>query len=501
MTTNSDSIFPQFSLTELTAIVRPWMTRMRWYTGQPDDDITLTHALRLGQESDQCTSAMFLIRAPHALFNVPLTFRRLTDRSGSLTSLTAEPIGIMRGDIGVFDATDDPHGQYALLGSVLRTEYQATSEAPATHIPFAPTGTLAAPPEHCTASDGAIGTTEGYLPAMTLQSTVFHNDQTPIVSSTRLRSEQSNTSIIFRFASPESAPKSACAGIIMKVFRVLSSGMNPDVELQSALDRSQCGCVVRQFGAAVAHWDNKSTHALFAQEFLDGAVDAWQIFTNHPDTGMDENTRENIRTLGLMTRAMHEALAREFPTRPIGPTDRDAIRATWDTRATQALTDAPELAQYRAAITAIFDAAMDSPWPAVQRIHGDYHLGQVIYSAQRQQWYALDFEGEPLRPLAERVAPDLALRDVAGMLRSFDYASGTRQRAGASGEASEQWCAQAQQSFLDGYGDIPSTYRPLLRALVLDKALYEVSYEYASRPDWIDIPVRGILKIIGQEKQ
>jgi 1,4-alpha-glucan branching enzyme len=92
--------------------------------------------------------------------------------------------------------------------------------------------------------------------------------------------------------------------------------------------------------------------------------------------------------------------------------------------------------------------------PDLQQVHGDYHLGQVLHHAERG-WIVLDFEGEPLRPLSERLAPDLALRDVAGMLRSFDYAArhaslGTDDSDGSA--AAQAWAVQCREAFLDGYG-------------------------------------------------
>ncbi|GMA88683.1 hypothetical protein GCM10025868_39330 [Angustibacter aerolatus] len=150
--------------------------------------------------------------------------------------------------------------------------------------------------------------------------------------------------------------------------------------------------------------------------------------------------------------------------------------------------------------------------PALQRVHGDYHLGQVLDAGPVRGWVLLDFEGEPLRPLAERSEPDLALRDVAGMLRSFDYAAGHVVVAAPDGSAvdpaalaeqAERWSASCRDAFCRGYATVaghdPREDAALLRALELDKALYEVVYETANRPAWLPIPLRAVDRLLGAD--
>lgn len=129
----------------------------------------------------------------------------------------------------------------------------------------------------------------------------------------------------------------------------------------------------------------------------------------------------------------------------------------------------------------------------LQHIHGDLHLGQALY-AEESGWRILDFEGEPMRPVSERLRPDLPVRDVAGVLRSFDYAA-------AVGETTDpEWVADARSAFLGGYASEHSDkLNPeLLQALELDKALYEVGYESANRPDWVGIPLAGVDRILAE---
>ena len=130
--------------------------------------------------------------------------------------------------------------------------------------------------------------------------------------------------------------------------------------------------------------------------------------------------------------------------------------------------------------------------PPTQRVHGDYHLGQCLHSSK--SWYAIDFEGEPLRPLEERTAPDQVERDIAGMLRSFDYA---RVEGGADGD----WLNRARLAFLSGYfgeEQLPGPALVVLRAFEVEKALYEVRYEAEQRPDWVTIPLEALMLLLPQ---
>ena len=133
--------------------------------------------------------------------------------------------------------------------------------------------------------------------------------------------------------------------------------------------------------------------------------------------------------------------------------------------------------------------------PPLQRIHGDYHLGQVLHS-DAQGFRILDFEGEPLRPIKERVRPDVALRDVVGMLRSFDYAGAMAGKE--NGRDMGEWTSAVSDAFLEGYssrsGAPVDTDGVLFRALWLDKALYEVVYEERNRPDWVRVPADAVVR-------
>jgi maltokinase len=132
-------------------------------------------------------------------------------------------------------------------------------------------------------------------------------------------------------------------------------------------------------------------------------------------------------------------------------------------------------------------------------VHGDLHLGQVLRSGDR--WYVTDFEGEPLAPLADRTRPDFAVRDVAGLVRSFDYAAAV---GGLRGSSATAWSSTARRAALHAYDEAAGTTLAdgtgpagcLLRALELDKALYEAVYERRNRPDWLPIPLAGLDRLL-----
>lgn len=145
------------------------------------------------------------------------------------------------------------------------------------------------------------------------------------------------------------------------------------------------------------------------------------------------------------------------------------------------------------------------------RIHGDFHLGQVLVAGS--DVIIIDFEGEPLKPLHERRAKLSPMRDVAGMVRSFDYAAGIVEREGqlsASGRGHVrahsllgEFRRVAERAFLDGYEDgrgraLSDNEKRLVTAFAIEKAAYEVAYEAAHRPDWIDIPLRGLSELVAR---
>jgi predicted trehalose synthase len=195
---------------------------------------------------------------------------------------------------------------------------------------------------------------------------------------------------------------------------------------------------------------------------------------------------------------VHAVLADILPTVAASTDERAQVAASMRRRLGAAVAEVPELEVYASAVDAVITRAESAEWPRLQRIHGDYHLGQVVAVPDRG-WVLLDFEGEPLRPLAERSQPDLTLRDVAGMLRSFDYVSGSYEQA-HPGESARDWASASRAAFLQGYSERAGIdvdhFRVLLDALEIDKALYESIYEARNRPAWLPIPVTAISRLI-----
>jgi len=316
-----------------------------------------------------------------------------------------------------------------------------------------------------------------------------------VTASRVLSGEQSNTSVI---CDTEDGSQ-----VIVKVFRVLHHGDNPDVTTQLALSAAGSTRVPTVFGALGAAWPDSgrpdgtaSGHLAFAQEFLPGLEDAWRVALHDARAGTDWD--EQAAALGAALAEVHRTLAEALPTEPADDDRRAAAVATMHARLDAAVREAPTVTPHVDAVRAVYDRAAAVRWPDLQRIHGDLHLGQVLAAPGARGWVFLDFEGEPLRPLTERSLPDVTLRDVAGMLRSFDYVAGSLAHDADFVDAGA-WAQSARTAFLDGYqrgtGTDLEGHREILDAFELDKALYEVVYETRNRPDWAGIPLAAVARL------
>ncbi|WP_257573416.1 phosphotransferase [Streptomyces sp. JJ66] len=303
-----------------------------------------------------------------------------------------------------------------------------------------------------------------------------------------LRAEQSNSSVVYgdRY--------------ILKLFRRVSPGVNPDLELPLALARTGCTRVP----APVAWFEADAADPVtlgVLQPFLPGSSDGWRLALHAVHREADFTPA--ARSLGRATAEVHTALATALPTAELRGPALASVARDMAARLKAACDAVPQLRPYRVglreAFAAVHDLADAGKGCVVQRIHGDLHLGQVLRTAHGDEgtgsWSVIDFEGEPAKELAERRRPQPVLQDVAGMLRSFDYAACQR---GAS-DFSRRWAQASRDAYCAGYaeasGSDPREYAALLRAYETDKAVYEVLYEAHHRPDWLPIPLAAIRRL------
>jgi maltokinase len=345
-----------------------------------------------------------------------------------------------------------------------------------------------------------------------------------------LGAEQSNTSLVYDDA------------MILKVFRRLTEGHNPEVEVIETLAKVGFTSVPEPLGS----WRQDDMDLAFLQRFLAGATDGWNIaltslrelFAEYtiggspppgdalgagaaalleatdPAEARGDFAAEAER-IGEVTAEMHQALARGFGTHKVTGDDYAKVM---EEQLEQVLEpgDAALADGARRIINRLRD--IPDPGPAI-RVHGDYHLAQVLRTDAG--WFVLDFEGEPARPLEERTRPSSPLKDVAGMLRSLSYApavalsyqedplfsGGHPLPPGSS--LGRAWEARNRECFLAGYlrkaveaesilPTDPAVRSAVLAAFELDKALYEVAYERANRPDWAHIPLGAVQRLTSE---
>ncbi|WP_033424239.1 maltokinase N-terminal cap-like domain-containing protein [Actinomadura flavalba] len=413
-----------------------WLPRQRWFAGK-DRPVT---AVRVSGSAELFPGLRFVV--------LDVEQGSATDRYQLYLGVGEAAPGGLIGPVGpgtvVYDAVHDP-----ALASVLLDRIDAETSAGALRFRRAP--------------GVALDTAAGGRP---------------------LGAEQSNTSLVYGTSH------------ILKLFRRLSPGRSPDLEINLALTSR-----ASPYAPAVHGWieldegDEPVTLALLSA-YVPGAADGWELATARAASA--ESFAAEAAALGEATAAVHRDLAELFDVRETTSADLaalvDAMRAQLD----ETSRTVAELRPHAEAIGAVFDTvrALDDP-PPLQRVHGDYHLGQALYTGDR--WVLLDFEGEPARSPAERRAPSPALRDVAGMLRSFDYAAHASD-ADASREPSpgaSSWAEETRAAFLRGYSSAggAAVHPDLLHALELDKAVYEIRYEAAHRPAWLPIPLNALSRL------
>jgi maltokinase len=355
-----------------------------------------------------------------------------------------------------------------------------------------------------------------------------------------LDAEQSNSSLVFG------------ERLILKLFRRLQPGVNPELEVTRALTANGFGACPPPLG-----WiDGLGSTLGILQPYYAGSVEGWKLATervaDHYETGDQAgNFATEARELGTLTADMHGALAGALPMVASAQPDLGHLSARLLGQLTQVAALVPELRPYKDAIEGVYakaEAAGGARY--LQRIHGDYHLGQVLRitgpapprgkgtaaraggagrtgpagaagpagAPAEPSWMVIDWEGEPARSLEERRRLASPLQDVAGMLRSFDYAASqplvlgedpdtpgpSRQELERLERVAAAWVEANRAAFLDGYlgrardaGWLPGDHELLLRTFELDKAVYEVMYEARHRPGWLSIPLGGIRRLLG----
>ncbi|MDG9723900.1 MULTISPECIES: maltokinase N-terminal cap-like domain-containing protein [unclassified Streptomyces] len=297
-----------------------------------------------------------------------------------------------------------------------------------------------------------------------------------------MTAEQSNSSVVYGDT------------FILKVLRRIVPGVNPDLELPLALAREGCPRVPAPAGWMVAELAGRSWVLGVLQPYVQGASDGWELALRELAKG--EDFTAEARALGRATAEVHTALARALPTVTLGQGQVRHLADGMTRRLEEAAHAVPLLRPYapalRTAFTALGDLAAEGRTWTAQRVHGDLHLGQCLRSPSGR-WSLIDFEGEPAKQLAERRMPQPPVRDIAGMLRSFDYA------AHSAGAPVPGWAGSCRAAYCTGYAEVagsdPRTDPVMLRAHETDKAVYEVLYEARHRPDWLAVPLSAVRRL------
>lgn len=327
----------------------------------------------------------------------------------------------------------------------------------------------------------------------------------PDTHGTLFSGEQSNSSVLYG----EDA--------VLKVFRRITPGENPDITTHRVLTEASSEHVAQLYGwieatGPVVDGEHEVLHLAMLQQFLRTASDGWDLAVAsvrdlfaeadlHAEEVGGDFASEAAR-LGVALCEVHQQLGGAFGT---GTVSGSRVAEVMNGRLDEAIKIVGELEEHADRLRGAFAALADLGDLPVQRIHGDLHLGQTLRTVLG--WKLVDFEGEPAKPLAERLLPDSPWRDVAGMLRSFDYAPHAVARSVAEDDSdvqeqrrhrAEEWAARNKRAFLKAYTDsdeLTHEQGVLVAAYVADKTVYECVYEARNRPSWLPIPLSAIARI------
>ena len=484
---NQPAIETLYWLNDVAAVLPDYVLARRWYRAKTRsiERLTIQDVIGIAEPA----TFILILRIEYAEkdsdeYILPVSLRR--DASNSDDLICRVPVG------GIYNAVSDAEFRQALLNLIARDSVLK----------------------------GQHGTLVG-------QRTAALDQDVPRLESFVSRAEQSNTSIIFgdRY--------------ILKLFRKLEPGINPDIEIGSFLTQRGFKNTPAVLGTVEYKGQSGEPCAIgILQQFVRNEGDAWSYTLKSLGSFFERalaeqnslgDYAESAALLGKRTAEMHAAFEDEnagpdFIPEPFTNQDGqklyqdllsqadiafEALRRKQAILTGAAVEAAHQVLRLEPEITARFGGLRESPVTAVRiRHHGDYHLGQVLYTGS--DFMIIDFEGEPARPLSERRRKALAMRDVAGMLRSFQYAAyAALFEAKDMGELeswAEFWTHEVSAIYLNGYFSsvrglrcIPSDATEkevLLDAFLLQKALYELAYELNNRPDWVVIPLRGILSLM-----
>ncbi|WP_107428151.1 maltokinase N-terminal cap-like domain-containing protein [Streptomyces pharetrae] len=461
-------------LRPLLPILTPWLATRRWYQGTTMSALRPAGVTVIGGEGRPDLLVAVVETGSGTAYQLLLGIRSELPRRLEPAAIGTVPYGPWAGQ-RLYDAVADP----ALMGALLR----ALAGRRAGPLRLDPAGPHPLP--------------VGLVPRP-------------------LAVDQSNSAVVYGDR------------LLLKLYRRPEPGPHPEVEALRALTGQDCPRTPRLHGSL--HLDGLTLGLV--EEFLPGAEDGWRRAVAHardhltasadPDTGPGPagGFTADSQALGRAVAETHGALARAFPRVRLSAEDVAADAARMKRRLTAAVAEVPQLARHRSRLAALFDeygrlGVRGCPVLA-QRTHGDLHLGQALYTGG--DWRLVDFEGEPATPAAERALPQPVLRDVAGMLRSFDYAARAAllsadpengpaetdtgpgrqlsrlRRAGA-------WALRNRRAFCAGYadggGEDPACRSAQLTAFEADRAVYEVVYEARHRPHWLPVPLAAVHRLAG----
>ncbi|MFF9239784.1 hypothetical protein ACF1AL_13245 [Streptomyces sp. NPDC014801] len=455
----------------LLPLLTPWLAERRWYEGTRVDRLLPCTATVVREGAGALVVAVVTAHGPTApaagtRYQLLLGVRPDLPERLAPHTLGTVPHGPWAGE-QVYDALADP----ALTGMLLRA--LAADRAPGLRLERA----------------GRYPLPVGLVPRL-------------------LTGEQSNSAVAYGDR------------LLLKLYRRPEPGPHTESEVLRALTAQDCPRTPRLYGSLhLTDPDGESLTLGLIEEFVPGAEDGWtsavRSARDHlPDTdGTGGAFTARVRTLGQAVAEVHQALARAFPRGRLSAAEIAEDAARMKRRLADAVREVPQLGRHQTRLTAVFDAygrlaGRGCPVLA-QRTHGDLHLGQALYTPGG--WHIVDFEGEPATPAGERVLPQPVLRDVAGVLRSFDYAARTALDAlGDAANPAEQarrrrradaWALRNRRAFCAGYtaagGEDPSCRTEQLTAFEAERAVYEAVYEARHRPHWLPVPLAAVHRLAG----